>query len=45
MILYLPPKVTLGLARRMVSGLSRSPLPPASTMAMVLLPTLSKTYM
>jgi hypothetical protein len=45
MILYFPPKATLGLARRWVNGLSRSPLPPANTMAIVFLPTLSIEYM
>jgi hypothetical protein len=44
MILYFPPKATLGLARRRVSGLSRSPLPPARTIAMVFLPTPSMEY-
>jgi hypothetical protein len=36
MILYFPPKGTAGFGLPMVIGLSRSPLPPAMTMAMVL---------
>jgi hypothetical protein len=44
MILYFPPKETLGLARRIVRGLSRSPLPPARTIAIVFLPTLLISY-
>ena len=44
MILYFPPKATLGLARRKVSGLRRSPFPPAKTMAIVFFPTLSIEY-
>ena len=44
MILYFPPKGMLGSGRLMVKGLSRSPLPPARTIAMVFLPILSSEY-
>ncbi len=35
MIRYFPPKGTAGLARCAVSGLSRSPFPPAKTMVKI----------
>ena len=45
MILYFPPKGTAGLGLPMVMGLSRSPLPPARTMAMVFRVMLPLVYM
>jgi hypothetical protein len=45
MILYLPPNGTAGLDLPMVMGLSRSPLPPAITMAIVFRVILAVAYM
>src|SRR5512144_2099312 len=44
-ILYLPPKGTAGLGLPMVMGESRSPLPPARTIAIVFRVMLAVEYM